>query len=57
MISHSILRFSNFPYKEILKSKQLLEEKIGKPVNHFAYPYGKIHAESFKNIKMPKRVA
>ena len=54
MISHSILRFSNFPYKEILKSKQLLEEKIGKPVNHFAYPYGKIHAESFKTLKCQK---
>lgn len=35
--------------KEIIQSKQTIEEKLGKPCHHFAYPYG-LFTEQTSNI-------
>lgn len=54
-ISHPMLRYSKDAYIEIFKSKQILEQKLGKPIDHFAYPFGKFSAVSIKNIRMVKK--
>jgi peptidoglycan/xylan/chitin deacetylase (PgdA/CDA1 family) len=54
-ITHPMLRYSNNAFNEIFQSKKILEDRLGKPVNHFAYPYGKISAVSIKNMKMVRR--
>lgn len=54
-ISHPMLRYSKNAFNEISQSKQILEQKLGKPVLHFAYPYGKFSAVSIKNMRMVKK--
>ena len=53
-ISHPMLRYSKNAYEEIFQSKLILEKKLGKSVDHFAYPYGKFGAVSLKNMRMAK---
>jgi peptidoglycan/xylan/chitin deacetylase (PgdA/CDA1 family) len=54
-ITHPMLRYSNNAFNEIFQSKKILENRLGKPVYHFAYPYGKISAVSIKNMTMVRR--
>jgi len=54
-ISHPVLRYSKNALNEIVESKKLLECKFGKPIDHFAYPYGKFVAVSLKNIRMARK--
>ena len=39
---------------EILESKRLLEKYIQQPVNHFAYPFGKVTEATFREFEMVK---
>lgn len=39
---------------EISESKELLEKNIKKPVEHFAYPFGKITEATFREFEMVK---
>lgn len=54
-ITHPMLRYSKDAYFEISQSKKLLEKRLGKRVDHFAYPYGKFGAVSLANIRMAKK--
>lgn len=54
-ISHPMLRYAKTAYDEILQSKKVLERRLGKTVEHFAYPYGKVGAVSLRNIRMAKK--
>jgi peptidoglycan/xylan/chitin deacetylase (PgdA/CDA1 family) len=42
-------------HREILLSKEILEQKIGREVNHFAYPFGGIGQVSEREIEMVER--
>ncbi len=52
-ISHPILRYCSQQelYHEIVDSKKILEDIIGKEINYFAYPYGSVYACSSMAIK------
>jgi peptidoglycan/xylan/chitin deacetylase (PgdA/CDA1 family) len=39
-VQHPFLTKSNRARQEIFESKKILEEKLGKPVTVFAYPFG-----------------
>ncbi|MFK7772857.1 MAG: polysaccharide deacetylase family protein [Saprospiraceae bacterium] len=39
---------------EILQSKKILEKYIQQPVEHFAYPFGKVSEASFREFEMVK---
>jgi peptidoglycan/xylan/chitin deacetylase (PgdA/CDA1 family) len=45
----------NEAYREIAVSKQLLEEITGKPVQHFAYPYGSPNEYGDREIKFAEK--
>lgn len=49
-ISHQNLRNAKDFKEEIASSKQLLEKMLGKPVDFFAYPYGK-HSSVSKKLE------
>lgn len=49
-ITHPVLRTSLNSKEEIVQSKLMLEDKLKREVNHFAYPYGGPTAVSLKNI-------
>ncbi|MEG1524626.1 MAG: polysaccharide deacetylase family protein [Clostridia bacterium] len=51
-VSHSMMRFQGktaVDY-ELLESRRVLEQIIGKPVQHFAFPYGSAYACSSRNL-------
>ena len=54
-ISHPMLRYADTARDEILRSKRILEQRLGKTVDHFAYPYGKLLAVSLQNMRMAKK--
>lgn len=54
-ITHPLLRYSKDAYFEILQSKKLLEKRLGKRIDHFAYPYGKCGAVSLANMRMARK--
>ena len=39
---------------EIKKSKEIIENHIGKPVQHFAYPFGKLSEASYREFEVVK---
>ena len=45
-VSHSMLRYTDNAFDEICQSKVILESKLKKSVDHFAYPFGKLGAVS-----------
>lgn len=53
--SHSFLSISKNKKWEIDKSRIILEEIIGQPINVFAYPYGKLYPVGLKAIKIAKK--
>ena len=46
----------NVAYKEIEKSKKLLEQKLGHCVNHFAYPFGSKNEFSPRDYEIIKKL-
>lgn len=53
--SHSMLRYNENAFEDIIQGKRELESIIEKRVRHFAYPYGSVYACSLKNLKEVKR--
>lgn len=49
-VSHPMLRHSSNPEKEIRESKLYLEDLLRKPINYFAYPFGK-HSSISRHIR------
>ena len=43
--------------EEIVRSKALIEEKIGQPVNSFSYPFGKKEHYNSDSIKILKKLS
>ena len=37
--------------REIIRSKEIIEDKIGKPVRHFCYPFGRFNLKTKKILK------
>ena len=54
-ITHPFLKTCENAWGEIKNSKIILEQRLKKPVDHFAYPYGKPFVVSSKNIRMAKK--
>jgi len=52
-VDHSSLkgRSAYLQYDQIFRSKSEIESIIGKPVNHFAYPYGAFDAVTIKYVR------
>lgn len=55
-LTHPILRKTKNAKQELADSKQNLETMIGKPVQYFAYPYGRRQAVSGRIIRLAKKV-
>jgi len=53
-ITHPFLKTDQNAWGEIKYSKTMLENRLKKPVEHFAYPYGKPFVVGSKNIRMVK---
>jgi hypothetical protein len=53
-ITHPFLKKDKNAWGEIKFSKTLLENRLKKPVEHFAYPFGKPFVVGSKNIMMAK---
>ncbi|MCW3786241.1 polysaccharide deacetylase family protein [Plebeiibacterium sediminum] len=43
-------------YLEIINSQKEIEQKIGKKVTHFSYPYGKINQAGIREFEMVKEI-
>ncbi|MEG1916924.1 MAG: polysaccharide deacetylase family protein [Muribaculaceae bacterium] len=54
-LTHPQLRYAKNAYEEICRSKSELENIIGKKVDYFAYPFGRVSTISRKNIACVKR--
>lgn len=55
-MTHPMLRKIANSYDEMLQSKIWLENKIGKTVNYFAYPYGKYCSVSVRVMKQAQNI-
>jgi len=42
-------------WEEIMASKSLLEQKVGKPVEHFAYPYGEHREAGLREFELARQ--
>ena len=56
--SHPILKMESYnsAYKEIEKSKLLLEEKLGHCIEHFSYPFGSKNEFGYRDSEIEKNL-